>query len=1004
VPTITSIPQFVQEKLAVGSQWRKWDLHIHGPFAVFNNQFGDPNNDETWEAYISGLEKLHDIPVLGITDYFSIDTYKRLRVAKEGGRLKNIALLVPNIEFRLNILVPTKAEKDNAKVKKINAHIIFSDLVSPEDIEENFLSRIQFVAYGAPDATSERRALSRYQLEQFGESLKAQQPEFEGSNYHIGCMNASVDLEAMKEILLERRSIFEDKYLIFIAGENLSLISWLGQGHQLRKSLVQGTAGFFGNASDREWLLGVHHPTPEEFVKEFGSLKPCIQGSDAHGLDGIGEPVDGKFCWIKADPTFEGLRQITFEPNERVMLVDSLPELKHPFRILRSVEVKDAPDWFSYATIPLNADLVSIIGGKGAGKSALAELIAYAGGSETFRGRKRAQLQDTFLFKASKRTSANLRPITGATVTLTWADGSADSITITDDLDHKLSDEKVKYLPQKFVEEVCHPDNHQELLREMERVIFSRIPRADRLGLSTFADLREQKNRNIQVSKDHLADEIAVINREVFASFERVNSKAQKEKALADLKKSLTSLLKSRPDTTDVKQADLDRLKEIQIQLQRLEGEIAAFQSGLSTINEIEARYATQGARLALFNAEIPALLKSVGLDSRATEFLIRLPTSYQQLLDAKKAEFSTNISLWKEGPRAEPTVAASRSEEKSLRDSLNLSQTKRATFEKFEKDRIEIEEQISSYEKELLSIDATLAGELKTQRTARVEKFLDYFVLLKREKAALDDLYKPLKDALSQDTAVPPKLEFESRISFDFDGHTANGIALFDSRKKGRFADGELLQRELKKLLSDMESADFARDLVKDKLLKFRDELLKDSEGKKLEPGALLRKNKTEEDFNNWFYSLAPYRVEYSIAFEGRELSLLSPGQKGIVLLMVYLEVDQDDQRPLVIDQPEDNLDNLSVYSNLIRFFRKRKVYRQIVLVTHNPNLVVNTDSEQIIIASYSGERNPKIAYKSGAIEDSRKLPPGIREEVCAILEGGTEAFRRRELKYSLT
>ena len=124
----------------------------------------------------------------------------------------------------------------------------------------------------------------------------------------------------------------------------------------------------------------------------------------------------------------------------------------------------------------------------------------------------------------------------------------------------------------------------------------------------------------------------------------------------------------------------------------------------------------------------------------------------------------------------------------------------------------------------------------------------------------------------------------------------------------------------------------------------------------------------KTEEDFNNWFFNLSRYSVSYSITFENKDLSLLSPGQKGIVLLLLYLEIDQDDQRPLIIDQPEDNLDNLSVYSNLIEFFRKRKSKRQIILITHNPNLVVRTDSEQIVIAAYDGSGNPKISIPAPA------------------------------------
>jgi hypothetical protein len=996
------VHHFVQGALNRGSCWRKWDLHLHGPFAVFNNQFGDPGSQETWDKYFEAIEKLSDFAVLGITDYFSIDTYKRVREAKQQGRLKNIHLVLPNIELRLKLIIPTKADGASAKSRKINAHVIFSDEVSPEDIEQNFLSQLNFTAVGNAQGISETRAITRYQLEQFGARLKREHPSFSGSDYHVGCLNASVDFEDVKRVLNERQTLFGDRNLVFVASENLSLISWDGAGHQLRKSLVQGCDGFFGNSSDREWLLGRRHPAPTDFVAEFGGLKPCIQGSDAHELSKIGEPVDGKFCWVKADPSFEGLRQITFEPSERVMLVDAIPVFKHPFRIIDSVEVKGAPDWFSYSSIPLNSDLVSVIGGKGAGKSALAELISYAGGSDVFRGKRAKELQDTFLSKASKRTSANLRPVTGATISLRWVDGATDSVSVNEDLNHRLPEEKVKYLPQKFVEEICAPENHQQLLREMERVVFQRIPRTDRLGMSTFLDLRDFRNKNISVKKSHLADEIAAINREVYSAFERVNSRPQKSKLLGDARKTLASLLKDKPDTSEISKDDLDRLAAIQGQWQSLQEQVAGLQAKLSTIDEIEARYTTLGSRLKSFNAEVTTLLETLGLGDRLSDFNVALPGGYNSILDEKRLEFSAAISNLRDGSTDGATISTLEQEANSLRDSLNLSQTKRATFEKFEKDKAGLEEQISSLEMEIKTIDSALTVELNKQREARLEKFLDYFEILKEEKSSLDSLYKPLKDTLSTEGAGPRKFDFRSRISFDFDSHTDLGVSLLDGRR-GRFADAELLQSRLKRLLAEMDAVGFERDFVREKLLKFKEEFLRDGNDQPIELGSQLRRNRTEEDFNNWFYSLDPYSVEYSITFEGRDLSLLSPGQKGIVLLMVYLDVDRDDQRPLVIDQPEDNLDNLSVYANLIEFFRKRKLYRQIILITHNPNLVVNTDSEQIVIANYDGERNPKIAYRSGSLEDSSADPPGIREEVCAVLEGGADAFKRRELKYSL-
>ncbi len=144
---------------------------------------------------------------------------------------------------------------------------------------------------------------------------------------------------------------------------------------------------------------------------------------------------------------------------------------------------------------------------------------------------------------------------------------------------------------------------------------------------------------------------------------------------------------------------------------------------------------------------------------------------------------------------------------------------------------------------------------------------------------------------------------------------------------------------------------------------------------------------------------------MTYSLKFDGKPLNLLSPGEKGIVLLLLYLEAEQEDNRPLIIDQPDDNLDNLSVYPGLIQYFRDRKKTRQIIIITHNPNLVVNTDAEQVIVANFDGSRSPKILYRSGSLENSGRngQSSGIREDVCKILEGGTEAFRRREQKYAL-
>jgi ribonuclease HI len=120
-----------------------------------------------------------------------------------------------------------------------------------------------------------------------------------------------------------------------------------------------------------------------------------------------------------------------------------------------------------------------------------------------------------------------------------------------------------------------------------------------------------------------------------------------------------------------------------------------------------------------------------------------------------------------------------------------------------------------------------------------------------------------------------------------------------------------------------------------------------------------------------------------------------LSPGTRGIVLLLLYLSIDRGDDRPLVIDQPEENLDPKSVFDELVYRFRETRGRRQVIIVTHNANLVVNTDADQVIVASAGPHRTddlPEITYRGGGLED-----PGIRREVCEILEGGQEAFTER-------
>jgi len=105
---------------------------------------------------------------------------------------------------------------------------------------------------------------------------------------------------------------------------------------------------------------------------------------------------------------------------------------------------------------------------------------------------------------------------------------------------------------------------------------------------------------------------------------------------------------------------------------------------------------------------------------------------------------------------------------------------------------------------------------------------------------------------------------------------------------------------------------------------------------------------------FAKWLYGTEHIAIEYSIDYDGVDIRKLSPGTRGIVLLLLYLALDDGDDRPLIIDQPEENLDPKSIFDELVGLFRDAKSKRQVIMVTHNANLVVNTDADQIIVLDH--------------------------------------------------
>ena len=986
-----------------GSEWRKWDLHVHSPLSALANEFPKlPSGEPDWEAYLVKLESFRDLPVVGITDYFTIEGYRKLWEFRRAGRLPAIQSLLANVEFRLDRLVGT-----NDGHRRLNYHVIFSEQVTPDEIDEHFLQEIKFLYQGDPQRLDLSLSLRRTNLELLGRRLKQEHAPFrDRGDFEIGCMNATVDPARIKDVLVAKADIFKDRYLIVLPEEHLSLLQWNGQDHQTRKLLLQGADAIFSaNPGTIAWARGEGDLSGEQFRDEFKSLKPCIRGSDAHSIETIGRPPDARHCWIKADPTFEGLKQILYEPRERVYIGVTPERLKNDYQLIRSVRVS-SQSWFSPEEVPINGDLVAVIGARGSGKSALGEVIALAAGSKVFAespgGRHLDDMSESFLSKASRRSVVNPEPVVGSTIVVTWQEGQQSDLRIPVGLKHNLQNERVVYLPQKFVERLCAPENTERLEEQIETVIFQRMDPGDRLGASGFRELRSKATESIQLRKHQVRRAIQGLNRTISETSKQIALKPNKVRDELLRRNELDELLRSTPEPPIEVAGEVREREELISNREQLQGEIATLNKQIAALDSVDSRIEIVGAEIAAFNEEIVALIDACGLSEQREIFKVSLPREMKLAVQRKRSETQEVIRNKREGRAGVEAMSLSGVESRirALNESSQLTEAKKREYEKFQKDKRVLEDAITSLGREVREIDDILVPRRGRDQEARLQKYVDYFDLLKDEQRRLGELYEPLQRALRGSDETARRLEFVSKITLNIQAQASAGYSLIDRRKVLR--EDAALESSLRDFFAAFEQGDVTNERAAEAVATLEADIFDSSGYSSVQD--ILRSDKRDFEYWDWLYDTDAFSVSYSMKYDGKDLQFLSPGEKGIVLLLLYLEAEEDDNRPLIIDQPDDNLDNLSVYPSLVEYFRKRKKTRQIIIITHNPNLVVNTDAEQVIVANFDGAREPKIQYKTGSLENTEPIgQTGIRQHVCKILEGGTEAFLRREQKYGI-
>ncbi len=995
-----------------GSEWRKWDLQVHTPASHLNNQFGDD-----WDVYVQNLFRAaisKDIAVIGLTDYFTVDGYKKVKedyllkpekLAKllMPDEIEKIAAIrvFPNIEFRLSKFVGPN---------RINCHVIISDDVAIRDIEENFLHDLTFTDQAQPQATAEKLKLKVENLRRLGERLISEHPPFQGkSPVFVGMSNAVVDDDDILKALDDRR--FKEKYLFcVVADEDLSKISWNSQDHLTRKVLIQRSDALFSaNPGTRNWGLArppQYADGEKHYLKEFKTLKPCIHGSDSHDYSEIGHPCakrgeaphqchanpsdcDLRYCWIKADTTFEGLRQIVHEPADRAFIGPSAPEYHDKARVISSVKLADGNGWFADSEIPLNAGMVSIIGQKGSGKSALADLIAFAAGSWD------STEEGSFLQRADDH-------LDGMKITLNWADESTSAGVVGKP---KQADREVRYLSQNYVERICAKDGiSKELVREIENLIFHYLDPTDTLNASDFDELRSIKTEGIRDEGNRLRGEMQSIIREECTLRDLIAKLPEKRTRVKTLTVERDGLIKQLPPPATPAEAKMQaELQQKRLALTKVQQGVAAAKQNLQRVADIRTRAAAFNTQMQRFYEQLEPTLREVGVpEADWRKFRPAFPADIGPPLAASELAIGkTVVQLEGGNPPAEGTIKKLQAEIEVLMKRETADKARQERTKQIQDRVAAINTEVERLNAEIKTTDESGRARLTELVSKRLDAYVAYFANLQLEKKALQGLYDPIRERLSAQALLKGKeLEFAIRWAADLSKWLERGSALFDQRRTIPYGTYEKLGEAARRILLPVWSSGDPEN-IRVGFEKFMEEF----RNRDLPWKGFMRSEVVEQDILNWLYEVDHIGLEYGLKFNGADLESLSPGTKGIVLLILYLGMDTEDTRPLIVDQPDENLDNESIYNLLTPYFRMAKARRQIIVITHNPNLVVNSDTEQVIIVSAEKQENglPVISYASGSLENNFPPETGTRQQVCNILEGGDVAFLKRERRYAI-
>ena len=350
----------------LGSTWRRWDPHVHFPGTLFNDQYGTLSVGDALRIL---AKQQPQIEVVGVTDYFSTAGFREVLDAWHKGSGRSIRFLFPNVELRLDI--PT------TKGSGVNLHL----LCSPDEVDrlDQFLGSLEFTWNGRHYRADEGSLI------ELGRDFRGDRTLPADAALRIGANQFKVSFEHLyKQFQSDRWAV--ENCIVAVAGtqgDGTSGIRTDDGSFAARRQSIEKLADiiFSSNPKQAEFWLGRGADSIERLRQIYGSPKLCLHGSDAHDAQSLGVVKDSRFTWVKGDPSFETLRLACLAPESRARISALPPTTGHSYGRIWSVGVT-GPQFIHPSVIPVNPGLVAIIGGRGSGKTALADLIAVGAGSQ----------------------------------------------------------------------------------------------------------------------------------------------------------------------------------------------------------------------------------------------------------------------------------------------------------------------------------------------------------------------------------------------------------------------------------------------------------------------------------------------------------------------------------------------------------------------------------------------------------------------------------------------